>query len=164
MVLLSDLKPFTLDYKMLDQIAYFYWMSEYILTHFYSDEYTVKVLPDVPGFGAHWGGLHLEVLDKEGNSKAFCHTGLVYHPDTKTGIYFEAESWKNPRNYQKLWRDVEPSDGYDLNKDETDFLKFFYPERKLDELLNANNVEKQMALLTEYYDACFRGIIKAADK
>jgi hypothetical protein len=164
MVLLSDLKTFKLNYSDLDQIAYFYWMSEYILTHYYSDDYTVKVLPDVLGFGAHWGGLILDVRDNEGNQKAICHTGLVYHPNTKTGIYFETESWKNPRNYKKLWRDVEPSDGYDLIKDETDFLKFFFPERKLEELMNAGSIDKQMQMLTEYYDACFRGIIKAADK
>ncbi len=164
MVLQSDLKPFKIDYDQLEHIAFFYWMSEYVLTHFFSEDYTVKVVFEENGFGAHWGGLILDVFGKDGALKARCHTGLVYHPNTKTGIYFEAESWKNLRNYKKLWDNVEPSDEYDLNKDETDFLKLFFPERKRQEMMDAGSVEKQMEMLRTYYDACFTSMIMAADK
>ena len=164
MVLLSDLKPFKIDYKQLDFIAYYYWVSEYILTHYYSEYYSVEVLSEVPGFGAHWGGLVVAVKDNNAECKAVCHTGLVYHPNTETGIYFEAESWKNVSNYKKLWMDIEVSEDYDLNKEESDFIKLFYPRKKVNELMNSNNIDKQINLLKNYYDACFTGIIKAANK
>lgn len=164
MVLLNDLKTFKLDYAQLDNIAYYYWMSEYILTHFVSDVYTLEVMPDIPGFGAHWGGLFVSLKDKAGTQKALCHTGLVYHPATETGVYFEVESFKNTANFQKLWRDVEPDPGYDLNKEEPDFLKFFFPRDKVNDLMSATTVSEQMDIMTKYLDACFTGVFRAANK
>jgi len=164
MVLLSQLRTFNIDYAQLDNIAYYYWMSEYILTHFVSDEYSIEVLPDIPGFGAHWGGLFVALKDQDGIQKAICHTGLVYHPDTKIGIYFEVESWRNARIYKKLWQNAEPSPGFELNKDESDFLKFFLPKEKIEFLMKAKTVDEQMEIMTKYLDACFVGILKAVNK
>ena len=163
MELSKQLKPFKFDYKQLDQITHFYWMSEHVLKNLLSDEYSFELLPDTPGFGAHWGGVFPILKDKCGNQIAICHTGLVHHPDTETGIYFEVETFSNPKEvYEKLRRDIEPCASYDLNREEPEYLKFFYPKDRVATLMNAQSVEEQMDMLKEYLDACFLGLLKAA--
>ena len=167
MELKRELKPFCIDYNQLLDFTYFYWTLEDVLEDFVSDEYSIKLMPDIPGYGAHWGGLFPALIDKNGVHRALCHAGMVHHPDTEVGIYFEVESFKNTDiDYKKLWRDVEPSEtgGYDLNKDEPDFLKFFFPKAKVAALMEAKDVEQQKAMLAEYLDACFLGVLKALDK
>ena len=168
MIYLSHLKPFKIDYSCLVDITYFYRMSEYILAHFVSDDYSIKILPQdagvVPAYGMHYGGFFVEVKNMDRIQKLICHTGLVYYPDTEIGICFETESWGNSRIYKKLWQDVEPSPGYSLNKDESDFIKFMLPMDKVDTLMNADTIDEQIDILTRYYDACFTGILKAANK
>ena len=166
MVLLSDLKPFKIDYSNLPGQVYYFWMMEYILSHFVSEEYIIELIPNSPQseFGAHWGGFLIALKDKEGNRKAFCHAGLVYHPGTEVGIYAELESWSNAAVFQKIWRDVEPASGFDLNKEESDFLKFFFRKDQLGELMNAGDVNKQMDMLTKFLDAFFNAVLKAVNK
>ena len=67
-------------------------MCEYILEHFYSYEYEVKLVPEITGYGAHWGGSCLNIIGNGTEDKIFIHTGLVYHQDTESGIYLETES------------------------------------------------------------------------
>ena len=163
MIELKQLKTFNIDYATLTPITYYFWMVEYVLQNLSSDKYTIKLLPDISGYGAHWGGLFTSLKDKSGGPEIICHNGLVYHPDTEIGIYFEAESFKNDKEvYEKLWRDAASDTWRDLNKDEPDFLKFFFPKDKLSELMNAQSVEKQIDMLTKYLGSCFIGMIEAA--
>lgn len=157
----SSLKPFKFDYEALKQIVYFYWSYEYMLEHFVSDEFVIELAPEYHGYGPHWGGNVLWLKNKEGDKKLYIHTGMVYHPDTEPGIYFETESWKNAKYYKKLWNNLAESDKYDLNKKETEFLKVFYPKSKLKELMDAEDVDKQIELLREYFDASCKAYLAA---
>jgi hypothetical protein len=166
----SDLKPFSFKYETLHQITCFYWTCEYVFRHFISDEYTVQVIQDRPGYGAHWGGFCLWLKNNEETVKVFIHAGLVHNPsaemygDTETGIYCETESWNNVKLYQAIRNNLAESDEYHLNKDQSDFTKMFFPLEKLDRLMNAADVAQQHKMLITYYDACFKGILAAIAK
>lgn len=156
----SELKPFNFNYEALHQILYYYWIVEYIVEHFVSDDYIVKHVLGRVEYGAHWGGTNLSLEDNDKTVKIFIHTGLVYTPaEPETGIYLEAESWNNPKVYKTLYNNIIPSDKYDLNKEQSDFLKFYYPKNKLDNLMDTNDVEKQCNKLIEFYNAIFKNIL-----
>ena len=160
---LSDLRPFKFDYADLPGVVYYFWMSKYVLANFKSDDYSIEVKLDNSGFGPHWGGMFVELKDNEGNKKALCHAGLVCHPNTEIGICFEIDRFFNTENYQKIWDGINPAPGFDLNKNEPDYLKLFFPKDQLDDIMNSANVDKQISMLIKYFNVCFSAIFKAAN-
>jgi len=165
MVLYRNLKPFRFDHAMLDHLVYFFWMIEYILTNFDSKNYFIKLMEsESSGFGEHWGGFFISLKDLDGIVEVIIHTGLVYYPGTESGIYFEAERLKNQKIYEKLVKDAQPSDMYDLNRTGKDYLKFFFPKSKLNKLMDAKDVDTQIEMLRAYYNACFTGMLETALK
>jgi len=161
MIELNQLKPFKFDYAQLDSVALYYWMVEYVLNNLKSEKYSIEILDD-NGYGAHWGGFFVILNNKSGDESVFCHMGMVFHPDLITGIYFEAEEIKNPDTFNKLWEGIKPDPDYDLSKDEPSYIKMFFPEKKLSQLMSATTVDEQINMLTKYFDACFAGMLNAA--
>jgi len=159
----EDLKPYNVDFTTLDQLAGFYRLYEYALENYKSDEYKIWLTPEVPGYGVHWGAFELWLHSNDDKKKIYILTGLVYLPQTETGLFFEIERYRNPHNHAQIYENIKPSDDkYDLNKEEYDFLKLFYPKSDLDALMQADSVDVQIEKLYTYFDACCKATLAVA--
>lgn len=110
-------------------------------------------------FGIHWRGWR--ALIRSGNVQMYIHTGLVYHPDTRAGIYTEIDSGNNEEIFEAAWEYIKPSMEYDLSKEEPDYLKFFYPSCKWDELMEADTAKEQADLWRQYFECVLLGLAAA---
>ena len=123
--------------------------------------FQVQPHPDArDNHGPHWRGLRATVT-QEGGARLYIHTGLVYHPDTRRGIYLEVDRKNNLPAYRAVWDNLAESGLYDLCKDEPDYLKCFYPDAKLDALMAEPSDEAQQRLWTEFFEGAVRGMLSA---
>lgn len=122
--------------------------------------YDLKIREDAPdNFGIHWRGFRAWV--SSGDVQIYIHTGLVYHPDTRAGIYTEIDRRNNREIFDTAWEHIKPSDQYDLCKEEADYLKFFYPACKWDELMEAESADKQCGLWCRYFETVLMSLSEA---
>jgi hypothetical protein len=123
--------------------------------------FSVKPHPDArDNNGAHWRGLRATIT-AEGSARLYIHTGLVYHPDTRRGIYLEIDRKNNLGVYRSVWDNLGESALYDLCKDEPDYLKCFYPDAKLDLMMSEPDAGAQKRLWNEYFEACVTAMLAA---
>jgi len=158
----EDMKPFNFDYGKLDDITFFYWLYEYTLEHFHSNEYNVMLAYQFPEFERDWGGYTMWIQRHEKSDSVFALTGLTYHPDTRTGIFFGVKKAQNTKIYDKVFQSIPASgSGYETDKSEIDFLKLYMPEKDVEELMKADSVDAQIGIMSAFFESCCKAVLAA---
>lgn len=122
--------------------------------------FKMEIKEDAPdNFGIHWRGWRAWVTS--GDLQMYIHTGLVYHPDTRAGIYTEIDRKNNSKIFDTAWERITFSDQYDLCKEEADYLKFFYPAGRWDDLMEADPADKQIKLWRAYFESVLTNLTAA---
>lgn len=157
--------PFSLNNETMISLFKFSEHLEYVITNAKSDKFTCKVKKDAKdNNGIHWFGYRCPSKSKNSEVEFYFHCGAVYHPDTKAGIYFEVDKSNNEKYYSDVWDNIVPSDEYDLNMNEPNYLKLFYPTLKFDELMSESSASLQEYMLETYFVSCIEAILKTVER
>lgn len=126
-------------------------------------KFTVDIRKEArDNFGKHWRGYRSEIKGKKKGTRLYTHFGLVYLPETRRGIYCELDKRNNLGIYEKVWDNVKESCEYDLNKDEADYLKFFFPDARMEKLMSSPR-EEQNKMVGEFFASCVKSMLEAAE-
>lgn len=155
-------QTFRFDFGALEStFAFIEMMTEVVNSDF--PGFSVTPHPDAPdNNGRHWRGLRATITGMDKGISLYTHSGLVYHPDTRAGIYLEVDKKNNLPVYQAVWDNIVLDEAYDLCKDEPDYLKLFYPDSKLKLLMGGKTLQEQQALYRVYYERAITNLLKAA--
>lgn len=111
--------------------------------------------------GKHWYGMRCNMGCKRSGINFYLHIGLVYHPDTRTGLMVEVDRKNNPEVYDQIWKNVDNQPEFEINKEECAYYKLFMPESDF-ALLNENERSVQVNMLSGFVQAAGEAIAKAA--
>lgn len=111
--------------------------------------------------GPHWYGLRVHMECKQTGQRFYLHTGLIFLPETRTGLMVELDKQNNHIPYEQVWRKLEGRPEFLVNRDEEPYLKLFMPDGDF-AALNQMEHREQAALLGRYFTACGEAIATAA--
>lgn len=111
--------------------------------------------------GPHWYGLRVHMECKKTGQRFYLHTGLIFLPETRTGLMVEVDKANNHIPYDRVWNKIESGALFEVNRDEPVYLKLFMPDGDF-ERMNALDHKGQREMLTAYFTACGEAICQAA--
>lgn len=162
---LKALRPFSFHIETMVSLFKFNEQLEYVISNVKSEKFTCYVKKDAKdNNGIHWFGYRCPTKSKNSEAEFYFHCGVVYHPDTRAGIYFEVDKENNEKYYFKILDSIESSSEYNLNVDEPNYLKLFYPSLKFQELMSKDSADKQESMLETYFTACVEAVIRSVEK
>lgn len=125
----------------------------------------VELVPDRSardGIGRHWYGMRCHVTSKRTGQRFYLHTGLIFLPETRTGLMVELDQKSNQGPYTQVWNTLKERPEFEINRDEAEYLKLFLPDQTFS-VLNEAAREEQLAVLSRYFQSCAEAIAEAAD-
>ncbi len=111
--------------------------------------------------GPHWYGLRVHMECKKTGQHFYLHTGLIFLPETRTGLMVELDKANNQIPYEMVWNNIEGGDLFEVNRDEPVYLKLFMPDAGFARM-NSLDSGGQRQMLRDYITACGEAICKAA--
>lgn len=111
--------------------------------------------------GPHWYGLRVRMECKKTGQRFYLHTGLIFLPETRTGLMVEVDKANNAIPYDMVWNRIEGEALFEVNRDEPVYLKLFMPDSDFDRM-NGLDHKGQREMLTAYLTACGEAICRAA--
>ena len=115
------------------------------------------------GIGAHWYGMRVRVRCKKTGLSLYLHTGLIFHPDTRKGLMIEVDRRNHFAVYSLLWEQLKPGDGFEVERQEEDYLKIFMPDADYDRL-GGSTLSEQMVLLQRFFQQAVETIAAVLEK
>lgn len=115
------------------------------------------------GIGAHWYGMRVRVQCKKTGLSLYLHTGLIFHPDTRKGLMIEVDRRNHFAVYSLLWEQLKPGDGFEVERQEEDYLKIFMPDADYD-LLGRSTLSEQMIILRHFFQQAVEAIAYVLEK
>jgi hypothetical protein len=112
--------------------------------------------------GPHWYGMRCHLMGRTTGLRFYLHTGLIFLPDTKTGLMIELDMKSNDAVFAQVWDRIEKNPLYVINKDEDEYLKLFMPDEVLASLEQMNRAEQKTAL-SMFFVTCAENIARAAE-
>ena len=125
---------------------------------------TVELVPDRgarDSIGRHWYGSRCHMRNKETDEKFYLHIGLIYLPETRTGLLVELDKRSNPASFPIVWENLGEGSRYEISRDEDDYLKLFMPQDAFDALCGKKRGE-QVKAISDYIKECAEAIAAAA--
>lgn len=111
--------------------------------------------------GPHWYGLRVHMECKKTGQHFYLHTGLIFLPETRTGLMVEVDRANNQIPYDMVWNKIEGEKLFEVNRDEPIYLKLFMPDADFARM-NSLDRKGQREMLSAYITACGEAICKAA--
>lgn len=159
---ITNLKSVRLNMESLFSIHKLNEIMEYLVNTTNSNIFNCEINYDAKdNNGPHWSGYRCFLKDKKSDLSLYIHFGLIYLPETKIGLMVELDRGSNPDYYEEAWNKIEEFTSYDLNKDEKDYLKLFYPESLIENLNEGTDVKKQVYMIKDYFIASCEALLKA---
>lgn len=111
--------------------------------------------------GRHWYGMRCKMQCKKTGLNFYLHIGLVYHPDTKTGLMVEVDKKNNLSAYEKICRCVKKQPEFEINREEPAYFKLFMPELDF-VIMNEKERKEQIKMLSAFVQSAGESIAAAA--
>lgn len=111
--------------------------------------------------GRHWYGMRCKMECKVSGQGFYLHTGLIFLPQTRTGLMVEVDQKNNLPSYAQVWDNIERCEAFDVEKGEAEYLKLFMPDTQFDAMRGMNR-GAQVKTLASYLQACGEAIAAAA--
>lgn len=111
--------------------------------------------------GPHWYGLRVHMECKRTGQRFYLHTGLIFLPETRTGLMVEVDKANNSIPYDMVWNQLESGPLFEVNRDEPVYLKLFMPDGDFARM-NTLDRRGQRDMLAAYLTACGEAICRAA--
>ena len=151
------------DFESLISVYRFTQTVEAVLSKVEYPLLRVSIFKDAKdNYGKHWRGFRAEIKGKQGG-RLYIHFGLVYLPETRRGIYLELDKRNNGEIYDSVWVNIKEARAYELNKEEADYLKFFFPEVGIEDLMSGDR-ESQNKQVENFFIGCIENMLEAAAK
>lgn len=111
--------------------------------------------------GRHWYGMRCSMVCKKTGQGFYLHMGLIYLPETRTGLMVELDRKNNLPSYGTVWDKIADTSEFEVNRDEEEYLKLFMPEVKFAHMQNMSRIQQSEAL-ARYIQSCAESIAAAA--
>ncbi len=111
--------------------------------------------------GPHWYGMRVHMECLQTGQRFYLHTGLIFLPETRTGLMVEVDKANNHIPYDQVWNKIESEAAFEVNREEDIYLKLFMPDADF-AAMNQKEHKEQAQMLRRYITACGEGIAKAA--
>ncbi|MEG1477629.1 MAG: hypothetical protein RSC38_07845, partial [Oscillospiraceae bacterium] len=113
--------------------------------------------------GPHWYGMRCKMICRKTMQGFYLHTGLIFLPETRTGLMVEVDKKNNSPSYSDVWNNITSATEYEVEKGEAEYLKLFMPDAEFDSMRSMNKAG-QIKTLTAYIKACGEAIAVAASQ
>ncbi|MCK1992951.1 hypothetical protein GW626_05320 [Peribacillus muralis] len=114
--------------------------------------------------GPHWFGYRCFVKDLQSDLSLYIHFGFIFLPSTKVGLMVELDRNNNLGTYKQVWDQINKSSLYDINKDESDYLKLFLPDDHLTQVMEETLPNAQTQIFQSFFISCCEAFLSAGRK
>lgn len=111
--------------------------------------------------GKHWYGMRCRVTEKNSGIPLYLHIGLIYYPTTRYGLMVELDEQNNPWLYDTVLKHIKKRNTFEINRDEAKYFKLFMPDRKFEEMCDADS-KKQIEILGDFVKSAGEAMMEAA--
>jgi hypothetical protein len=111
--------------------------------------------------GPHWFGYRCYIKDLDSNLSLYIHFGFIFLPSTKAGLMVELDRNNNNHVYQGIWDRIDGSSLYNLNKEESDYLKLFIPDDHLTQVMEEQSAVTQAEFVQKYFISSCEALFRA---
>ena len=118
---------------------------------------------DKDNFGQYAEGFRYYLGNDKGLS-LYAYFGAIYsYKKQPAGIFAEIDKFSNPKEFDRVYANMETSGMYELGVAEPGFIKLFMKE-EMAEAVNQAEYEQQIELLKEFLKACNEAMVKAWER
>jgi hypothetical protein len=102
-------------------------------------------------FGSYAAGYRCFLRNKKNQKELYIYFGAIYSYKKQAGIFAEVDLNSNRELFDQVWNNIQPSEQYELNKEETPFVKLFLTPQQHRALMEETDVDKQTELLRVFF-------------
>ena len=116
------------------------------------DSYEVRLDQQAgDNFGSYAAGFRCFLKNKKNQNELYIYFGAIYSYKKQAGIFAEVDQNSNKEFFNKVWHRIQPSEQYDLNKEEAPFVKLFLTPQQHKAIMEEPDADKQKVLLRLFF-------------
>jgi hypothetical protein len=102
-------------------------------------------------FGSYAAGYRCFLKNITNQKELYIYFGAIYSYKKQAGIFAEVDQNSNKELFNQVWNHIQPSEQYDLNKEEAPFVKLFLTPQQHKSIMEESDADKQKELLRLFF-------------
>ncbi|MCK1992950.1 hypothetical protein GW626_05325 [Peribacillus muralis] len=115
-------------------------------------------------FGSYATGYRCFLKSKKNQKELYVYFGAIYSNKKKPGIFAEVDQNSNLEHFVQVRDNILPSELYELNKEESAFVKIFLTPEQHEAVMEKTSVMSQAALLRSFFTCVCEAFINTLNK